>query len=174
MANLYDLNQIQLAKLNVINLKKYTLRPLTLEDLLDYHDITSDKEALKYNYPAHKTIDESLIMLVKWHLSSPLGKYGIQLNETNKIIGIISVSLAENGTFCEIGYTMNRQFWRQGIAYKTLKKLINLLWLNLSITKIVAHVNKDNQPSIQLLKKLNFTENETSQTQTDKEFILNA
>ncbi|HCM90224.1 MULTISPECIES: GNAT family N-acetyltransferase [Vagococcus] len=46
---------------------------------------------------------------------------------TYKIIGIISVSLAENGTFCEIGYTMNRQFWRQEITYEMLKELINLL-----------------------------------------------
>lgn len=151
MTSLYDKNLVELAKLSIIHIENYTLRPLQLEDLLDYHDITSDEEALKYNYPAHKTIDESLKMLVKWHLSSPLGKYGIQLNETNKIIGIISVSLAENGTFCEIGYTMNRQFWRQEITYEMLKELINLLWLNLSITKIIAHVHKDNQPSIHKL-----------------------
>lgn len=73
----------------LVNFSKYTtletdrlvLKPLSLNDLNDYHEYSSDEETLKYDYLPHKTLQESEEGSVTWHLSAPLGKYGLFLNQ---------------------------------------------------------------------------------------------
>ena len=79
---------LSLAKNRTLDLERLILRPLTQADLMDYHELTSDDEALKYDYPAHQTIEESEEMLVKWHLSIPFGKYGVYHKRMLKSLGV--------------------------------------------------------------------------------------
>lgn len=149
-------NLIIFAKNRSIELDEYLLRPLDINDLVDYHEFTSDEETLKYDYPAHKTLEESLQMLVVWNLAQPLGKYGIEQKKTGKIIGNASLKLSDEGNLCEIGYTLNKNYWRRGIAYTCISALIDFAFLNLTIERIIAKVHEENISSITLLKKLGF------------------
>ncbi|MDD3015685.1 MAG: GNAT family N-acetyltransferase [Lactococcus chungangensis] len=79
---------LSLAKTRTLDLERVVLRPLTQADLMDYHELTSDDAALKYDYPAHQTIEESEEMLVKWHLSIPFGKYGVYHKRMLKSLGV--------------------------------------------------------------------------------------
>ena len=40
---------LSLAKTRTLDLERVVLRPLTQADLMDYHELTSDDEALKYD-----------------------------------------------------------------------------------------------------------------------------
>lgn len=151
-------NLAVLSKHNVIKIDEYVMRPLHVTDLLDYHEITSDEETLKFDYPAHTSLDESLEMLVKWNLSQPIGKYGIEDKTTKKIIGIISLRQLEDSNSYEIGYTINRNYWRKGIAYSCIMKISKFTFQNLKIDDIIANVHEYNTPSIKLLEKLGFIE----------------
>lgn len=57
--NLYTRDLIGLAKMRTCDLGDYSLRLLRLGDLLDYHELTSNDAALKYDYPAHQDLEES-------------------------------------------------------------------------------------------------------------------
>lgn len=57
--NLYTRNLIALAKMRTCDLGDYSLRPLRLGDLLDYHELTSNDEALKDDYSAHQDLEET-------------------------------------------------------------------------------------------------------------------
>lgn len=81
LTNRKNNNLVALAKNKILYLEDFILRPLEINDLIDYHEITSDDETLKYDYPAHESLEESLQMLVVWNLSQPLGRYGIELKK---------------------------------------------------------------------------------------------
>lgn len=132
------------------------MRPLTLEDLLDYHELTSNDEALQYDYPAHQDLEESLRMLVKWNLANPLGRYGIVAQKENKLIGNISLTLSEDGAICTLGYALNQKYWRQGITSFCVAQLLQVATNYLSINEFQAQVHQDNLGSIKLLEKVGF------------------
>ena len=170
MANLYQMNLVGLARLTTLDLGDYFLRPLEIGDLLDYHELTSNDEALQYDYPAHKDLEESLQMLVKWNLASPIGRYGIVNKQVNKLIGNISLTLSENGEVCTIGYAVNYNYWRQGIASFCVAQLLQVATNYLTIKEFQAKVHQGNTGGIKLLEKLGFKkvgEEETSSLRYD-------
>lgn len=153
-----DVNLVKMTHHSVFELGDIKLRPLTIEDLQDYHEFSSDEEALKYNYPAHKELAESELMLVKWNLASPIGKYGIELIAEKKLIGNISLLLSPDGKVGEIGYTLNRNYWRKGYGFKSVEKLVDFGLNGLNLMEIQAQVHKENLPSLNLLRKAGFIE----------------
>lgn len=132
------------------------LKPLTIDNLKDYHEYSSDEETLKYDYLPHETLKESEEGLVIWHLSSPLGKYGIFLKSNGKLIGNINFK-PETNEKVFIGYTLNKKYWKRGYATEALQKLISLSFNQLGIKDILAKVHSENSASIALLTRLGFS-----------------
>lgn len=158
MLSTYQDNLIQLASNNYFETERFYLKPISLSDLLEYHELTSDDEALKYDYPAHQNLEESLWMMVRWQLSNPLGKYGIYMKTTGKLVGNISLTLSEEEAVARIGYAVNPNYWRQGIAFECLMVISTFAMKQLTLDKLLAEVHEENQPSIKLLEKSGFRE----------------
>ena len=97
---------VYLAENPILETERLLLRPMTMDDLLDYHEYTSDGELLKYDYPEHQSIEESRESLVLYNLSAPLGRYGIELKSEGKLIGNISLRIDTEQETAEIGYTV--------------------------------------------------------------------
>lgn len=152
----YLQNLTSLAKIETLEMNHFFLRRIELGDLLDYHELTSNDEALKFDYPAHKNLEESLHMLVKWNLSSPIGRYGIFNKSDQKLIGNISLTLSDDGDTCTLGYALNQKYWRRGITSFCVNELISYVSMHLNIKYIVAKVHQENIGSIKLLEKLSF------------------
>lgn len=146
---------LSLAKNRTLDLERLILRALTQADLSDYHELTSDDAALKYDYPAHQTIEESEEMLVKWHLSIPFGKYGVYHKKDAKIIGSVSIRLGENAD-AYIGYTFNQNYWHKGYATEAVSALIQLVFTQTKLSPVLAEVDQENTASVSLLKRLGF------------------
>lgn len=148
----------------LVNFSKYTtletdrlvLKPLSINDLDDYHEYSGDEETLKYDYLPHKTLKESEEGLVTWYLSAPLGKYGLFLKSSGKLIGNINFR-PETNEKVFIGYTLNKKFWKRGYATEALQKLISLSFNQLDIKQILAKVHSEDRASIALLIKLGFS-----------------
>lgn len=148
---------------SVLDLPNLLLRPLSMEDLPDYHEYSSDPETLKYDYPAHENIEESRVMLIKWHLSNPAGRYGIFLKSEDKIIGNINFSPIDNEFF--IGFTINKKYWRKGYGTEALTALANLAFQKTEIKQIMAEINTENQASKALLRKVGFQLKKSDQSE---------
>lgn len=156
MATLYQQNLIQLARNQKFELPKFYLRPITIADLVDYHELTANDDALKYDYPAHQNLEESLSMMVKWHLSQPLGKYGIILKSENKLVGNVSLSISEDSGICRIGYAVSPNYQRRGIAFDCVGFLSSYALTQLQIERLQGDVHEENRGSVALLEKLGF------------------
>lgn len=57
---------------------------------------------------------------------------------------------------CAIGYKFAKRHCRNGYAYESITKSIELLWRDYSVHRIEAYIMTNNKPSIQLIKKLDF------------------
>lgn len=153
----YNTPLVCLAEHNVLETERLILRPMTMADLADYHEYTSDADLLKYDYPAHKSLDESRYSLVVWNLSQPLGRYGIELKSEGKLIGNISLRLDEEAGKAELGYTVNARYHKQGYATEAATALRDLAKNLPGITTLAAQTLEDNRASQRVLEKLGMT-----------------
>ena len=94
--------------------------------------------------------------LVTWHLSAPLGKYGLFLKSNSELIGNINFRPETNEKIF-IAYTLNKNFWKLEYATEALQKLISLSFKQLGIKQILAKVHSENRASITFLLKLGFS-----------------
>lgn len=146
---------IDFSKNRQLQTERLQLRPMTIEDLTDYHEYTSDEEVLKFDYFPHKNLAESELSLVKWNLSQPLGRYGIELLSEGKLIGNASLRPTQERVL-EIGYTLNKDYWQQGFGTEVVCALCQLAFDKIAAQAVQATVIADNHASIALLKKCGF------------------
>lgn len=76
------------------------------------------------------------------------------------IIGTMSIQRISRGIFqsCVIGYKMDAAYRDMDYMTEALHFLISFIFTELKLHRIEAYVNPDNNASIHLLKKLEFTE----------------
>lgn len=69
-------------------------------------------------------------------------------------VGLYNIDLYSNNT--EIGYTIAKNYWRQGIATECIKEIENFTFSRLNMNRIIAMIDKNNIPSVKLVEKLGF------------------
>lgn len=79
--------------------------------------------------------------------------------KSQDIIGCVSFSDIKHGAFksCVVGYKIDHNFWRQGYAEKMLRMALKIMVNDFDMHRIEAYISPDNEASINLAKKLNFT-----------------
>ncbi|GGE23203.1 GNAT family N-acetyltransferase [Streptococcus himalayensis] len=148
---------VALAQNTHIETERLLLRPMTVADLEDYHAFTSDDKLLKYNYHAHKDKRESLEGLVMYNMASPLGRYAIELKETQRMIGNIVLYLNEEQDVASIGYTLHAAYHHRGYATEAALALKDLVWEIAAIKTLVAHCDSRNTASEKVMKRIGMT-----------------
>lgn len=84
-------------------------------------------------------------------------RWGIARKEDNIIIGSCGFSYGTS-FHAEMGYELAKAHWRKGYMTEALTSIIDFGFKNLELNRIQALVMIENQASIKLLKKLNFTQ----------------
>lgn len=84
--------------------------------------------------------------------------YAIAWHTTGEMIGDMSVFFTETDRCFTLGITIAPQFQRQGYAYELLKEVIAQLQNQYPSMDLVALIEKGNEPSISLFRKLGFLE----------------
>lgn len=144
-----------LAQNRYLETSRLYLRPMDVSDLEDYHAYTSDDDLLKYDYPAHRSLSESLEGLVLYNLQSPLGRFGIVHKETGRLIGNISLRLTPDEPTAFIGYTVNRDYHGQAYATEAVQALLDLTE-KLPLQTILAKIDERNSASRRVVEKCGF------------------
>ncbi|BCU51551.1 acetyltransferase [Staphylococcus auricularis] len=115
------------------------------QGLIDMSECTQEWfEALVDKHQALMKEDDMYIFAIFDQLGNHLG-----------MLDIVTIQRA-NFNWGEIGYFVHNQFWRQGYAFEAISKILPLVNERLEFHRIEAHVNIDNDPSINLLKKVGF------------------
>lgn len=116
------------------------------------HDISTGKTLPK---SISKILFKSFISLFSF--KEPEQHYAICLTD-NQLIGDLSCFYNKHDPCFTLGYTISYQFQRQGYAFEMLSKVLCVIEKQYPGMDIVGLVEKENIPSISLLKKLGFIE----------------
>jgi RimJ/RimL family protein N-acetyltransferase len=82
--------------------------------------------------------------------------YVAELNDGHIPIGLCGLLKRDYLEDPDLGYAFLPQYWGQGYANEAASAVLQYAKEELSITRILATTDTDNQPSMQLLEKLGF------------------
>lgn len=154
-------NKVKLKHMGTVDLKtdRFILRRFQPEDLHDvYENWSSDYDSAKYNaWSVHENEAITKSYLEEWILSYKRLNYyhwAILDKDNNEVIGSISVSkVNDRKKYCEVGYTVAKKKWNQGIATEILKKVIEFLTLEVGFETIRAMHDIRNVASGRVMEK---------------------
>lgn len=147
-----------LAKNQCLSTERLSLRPVTLADAEDMFEYASDEETATFVFPVHYRIEDTQASIASYFIKEPLGKYGIELKENGKMIGSIDLRVDETNRSAEIGYTLNKAYWGQGIVAEAGQALIQLGFEKLNLVRIFAKYDSDNPNSGKVMDKMGMKE----------------
>lgn len=148
----------------VINTKRLILEPLGTKHLKTVHAYASDIENTRYMvHLPNKSIEETMEFLQKadreWMSDTP-SFYEFAILYKDQQIGAVSIYLNENLSG-ELGWIINKEYWKQGIAYEASKALLDYAIKELKIKHFIAHCDAENIASYKIMEKLGMSRTST-------------
>lgn len=139
---------------------QYILREQTLEDTEDFFRYYTDPEVGKYilaTKPATLLEASTEVQYCRNLFYTKRGIYWtIAKKSDNRMIGAIGIYMNNAHFRGEITYDLSREYWRQGIMEKAIKKVVDYAFQHMNVLRIEAVTRHENVASINLLKKLGF------------------
>jgi len=157
-----DLVRTYFSRLPVLETRRLILRKMRMKDAKDIYEWTSDPEVARYVlWNAHTSLRDTRSFLRYSRSCYRHGlpaSWGIELRSAGKIIGTIGVIwYSQENRSCEIGYSMSRDFWNQGIMTEAARAVIFSLFRSLPLNRIEAQHDIRNPASGKVLLKCGMT-----------------
>ncbi|GHU62902.1 N-acetyltransferase [Clostridia bacterium] len=134
--------------------KRLVLRPVVLEDAPDMFEYASDEENVEFVFPRHHSVEDTRINIAKYFMENPLGKYGLELKESKKLIGTVDLRISEEHASAEVGYTLNKAYWGQGYVPEACEALLELGFLKCYLFRIASKHDIRNPRSGRVMEKI--------------------
>lgn len=143
---------------------RLTIRPWRREDLPAFARLNSDPEVRRYYYPAVLTQTQSNDIVEQ--CTRHLNEYGfaflaVERRDDQIVIGGAGLSWTSDlpgGPAVEIGWILDRPFWRQGYASEASRAWLAHGW-SLGLEQIVGYTSAINLPSRALMEALGMSRN---------------
>lgn len=134
--------------------ERLILRPITLADTEDVFEYMSDELTTRYLFPVHTEIEQTKRMIANYFVREPIGKYGIVLKDTNKLIGTIEFRIDDWTEAGDLGFTLNSKYWGNGYMTEAGKQIIKLAFESLKLERVFAGHEERNEASGKVLLRL--------------------
>lgn len=136
---------------------RLTLVPMELKYLESTHSYAGDKETTRFMmFLPNDSLEETKAFIIRcqeqW-ASDNQTSFEFAIIYEGKHAGGISLDLMENNT-AELGWIINKDFQRKGIATEAARKLIQFAKDELHVKKFIAHCDTENIPSYRTMEKL--------------------
>lgn len=141
-----------------IHTKRLLLVPLGLQYLMSTHKYAGDFDNTRYMKclpsPNISETKEFLERVQKeWQKASPqFYEYAILLDGEH--IGAVSIYINKDNDEGNLGWIINKKYWRNGYAEEAAKGLLNFSVQELGVRKFVAHCDSENMGSYRVMEKL--------------------
>lgn len=147
-------------RFEAINTERLTIRRLRLEDAASISLYRSLPEVSKFQSWKEYSSDKASELIKEMETSDPSEKgkwfqFGISLKSSNELVGDIGFLNSDLNQKSWIGFTLNSRHWGKGYAFESVKAVLNYYAVQ-GISGVWASVDPQNNPSINLLKKLKF------------------
>jgi ribosomal-protein-alanine N-acetyltransferase len=133
-----------------------TLRPQRVSDAKRFFEILTHKKFPFFERP--KSLEDEIKFLKKnknWRKKNFQHNYAILYK--NKIVGGCGFKIDQHRTFSgEVGYFVDYNFQKKGIATKALKQLVKIGFNKLKLKRITLITNIRNKASIRVAEKCSF------------------
>ena len=139
---------------------KLVLRKLKFSDVDNLVEQGNDYDVHYYSFFLMKypfTKEEAVLVVKEEDHVKNLKRFGIELKETSKIIGVTDLyNINLKSKKLKLGYWIGKNYRRKGYATEAIKKVIEYAFVNYNIDEIIATTLTDNDPSMNLLIKNGF------------------
>jgi ribosomal-protein-alanine N-acetyltransferase len=140
---------------------RFYLKQLTDEYLTDLIEVMSDEETMKYSGMIIVNPTEQAQKILKKIENLYQSKQAIRwaiIHKKSKSymgdIGFYNIDFYANHT--ELGYTVSKRYWREGIATECINRLEKFAFNELELNKITLMIDDKNYKSKNLAEKLNY------------------
>ena len=136
------------------------LRRLIDADLLPMLAYRNDPEVTRYQ-TWHSITERQLYDFIQEQRRLEPGVSGkwfqlaMELKENHQIIGDLGLKFSlEDPLQAEIGYTLSRPNQKKGLAFEAVSRMLDYIFTELGLHRIIAITDTRNDPSIALLERL--------------------
>ncbi len=139
--------------------KRLTLRELSIDDIPALYDIYQNDEIRRY-VPSMSSLPEELekhaAYIQNVYAFYGYGLWGVFTQKNNHLIGRAGLQsqTIDGQNELELSYLIDHDYWNQGYATETCRKIIEFAIDELEASRLIAVIAKDNTASIQVAKKL--------------------
>ncbi|WP_025724681.1 GNAT family N-acetyltransferase [Acholeplasma granularum] len=145
----------------IIYFENYLLRPVQIEDANDMYEYGSDLETVKFlSWGPYMDVTEAHGSIKQFFLKRPqrglpIG-YAIVDLKLNKMIGTIDFHTIISDGVAEIGFCLNKAYWKKGIMTKALHQILQVGFYYHGFKKIVIGHANQNTGSKRVIEKNKF------------------
>jgi RimJ/RimL family protein N-acetyltransferase len=148
-------------RLKVLETERLAMRWLTAEDAGFILQLVNEPAWKLYIGDfAVRTLEEARGYIEKgpvaMYARHGFGLYLVELRETGVPIGICGLIKREALEDVDLGFAMLQEFRRKGYAYEASQAVMGYGRLAFQLTRMVAVLSRNNEPSTRLLEKLGF------------------
>lgn len=142
-----------------LSTQRLLLRKLSMEDLTDYFQFTSDPEVTKFMcFQPHRDLQESAASIAKAlqrYEDGNFFRWGIERKDTGQLIGVIDLlRFREAEKSCSFAYMLARDQWGQGYGSEALAAVVDFGFSQLQLEQIEADHMAPNLASGAVMRKI--------------------
>lgn len=136
--------------------RRLQLKPLSIAYLQTVKEYALDIDNAKYmchlpNSTEEETADFLSGVDAEWQKDNP-GFFEFAILYGGRHIGAVSIYI--EGGRGELGWIINKKYWRQGFAYEAADAMIKYFADNMGMTHFIAHCDTENIASYKVMEKL--------------------
>lgn len=134
------------------------IRKLTMRDANDLFEYSRDPEVARHVlWEAHRSVQESKAYLRytlrRYRLGEP-ASWGIECRADGKLIGTIGFMWWQREhSSAEVGYSLSRAYWNQGLMTEALGAVLDYAFCSLHLNRVEAQFEVDNPASGRVMEK---------------------
>ena len=150
------------SRLPVIETPRLILRKARMSDVPDIYAYAQDREVARHVlWEAHASLWETraFVSFLRWqYRGGHPSSWCIVFRETGKVIGTVGyMSYVPDNATVEVGYSIAREHWGQGLMTEALSAVIGETFRTLDIHRIEAMHFTDNPASGRVMEKCGMT-----------------
>lgn len=145
-------------RLPTLETERLFLRPVRRGDADDLFAYASDPEVCRHVlWSAHRSREESVRLIRQlrrqYRYGIP-GSFAIELKATGRMIGTIGVmQLYPEHRCAEVGYSLARPYWNQGLMTEALREMLRFCFETVGLNRVEALHETDNPASGRVMEK---------------------
>ncbi len=140
------------------------LRPLTVEDAIDFYDLNTDPLVLQFTGDvAFESVESARSFLKHYsqYTDFQVGRFAVFDKQNNEFLGWSGLKFTPETQEYDLGFRFHQRFWSKGYATETALKCLEYGFLSLNIDRVVGRAMSENAASIKVLEKVGMEKIET-------------